>query len=159
MKDEPDAKIYDLEAEIAHLGEGGGDAQARRRVLMALAHVEVFLATTETLELERPELPSGVQFLYVSDGPDQSQPMLAVFSSEEIARQSDLPGAEFAYRSRVPGPFAVLTASEGSGIMINPNHAHNFRIGPEVVDFMRQHTQEALTNATRIAEQQENDWN
>lgn len=108
------------------------DYDARRKVIVALATEEVTVVLAEPWDGESaPE--TGPRPMLVSDGPDTEQPMLAVFSRAERAREFEREHGGGGHPSAVPGPWAILAARAGAGIIINPNQALGFRVAPSVV--------------------------
>lgn len=127
---------------------------SRRQVLVALATNPITVMLAEPWDgTTTPE--NDPQPMLVSDGPNREQPMLAIFSSLERARdfQSRHGGAE--YPSEVPAPVAILATPEGAGIMINPNQPLGFRLAPETAALLRRDVAAAIERAqAKAAENQ-----
>ncbi|GEM_PF-1744003 len=122
-----------------------GDAEVRRDVLKALIDSRV------TVLLDRPwdgvSPPNeSTRLQWVSDGPDRSQPMLAVFSSETRARDFATTHGGFEHAVEVDSGWALLGVAAGHGVIINPNQPLGFRIDPEVARTLRRAVEEALAH-------------
>lgn len=113
------------------------DASARRAALVAIAGNNVTIILPPRLEDGSP--PENAEPLFVSDGPDQTQAMLATFTNRERAQafidefKADAP-CEI---HEIAGAQLVLGTPEEAGIMINPNQPLGFRIGRDLVVAMR----------------------
>lgn len=145
----------ELERAIAAVAEAGEDPDysARRAVIARLATCPVTVMLAEPWDgTSAPE--SGPRPMLVSDGPNREQPMLAVFTQQERARdfQARHGGAE--HPSEVPGPWAILATPEKAGIMINPNQELGFRMGPELLDVLRTDVAQAIEKARERSEQE-----
>jgi hypothetical protein len=123
-----------LETALSQVGE---EAESRGRALVAFVKARVWVLSDRDPGPD-PETLKAAQLSLVSDGPNQKQAMLAVFSSPERAGRflADHGGAPHVIP--VEGPFAVLAVPAGAGIIINPNQAPSFRIGPEAVDYLKE---------------------
>ena len=113
------------------------DELSIRKVLRAFILSRVFV------KLDQPwdgvTLPrSDMRLLFVSDGENQERPMLAVFTSKSSSEVYEKAAAPFEFVTEVDAAWACLGVPENSGIMINPNSAPNFRIGPEVAQVLRE---------------------
>lgn len=143
--DEPQNELERAIAESA-VADDDPEFTARRGVIVALATNTVTVMLAEPWDgTASPE--TGPRPMFVSDGPDRNQPMLAVFTSTERARdfQSSHGGAE--HPSDVPAAWAILAAPEGTGIMINPNQALGFRVAPDTVTVLRRDVAAAIERA------------
>lgn len=150
--EEPQGEIEQAIAALAAAPEDP-DYSARRAVIASLATCPVILMLAEPWDgTSRPE--AGPRPMLVSDGPNKEQPMLAVFTRLERARdfQSNHGGAE--YPSEVPGPWAILATPEKAGIMINPNQPLGFRASPEVIEVLRSDVSDAIERARARAQQE-----
>lgn len=125
------------------LGKCGDDVDSKRVVLDTLVRSRV------TVMLDRPwdgrTLPStDTQMLFVTDGENLEQAMLALFSSVERASEF-LPSAGiYKYPTNVDALWALLGVPASAGIMINPNQIPNFRIGVELATILREAAQKDL---------------
>ena len=70
----------------------------------------------------------NTSMLLVSDGPNHSQAMLAVFSDEQKAREFCEHAEGFSHVVKVPGPVAFLGVAPDQGMIVNPNFRNTFRI-------------------------------
>lgn len=108
----------------------------RKRVL------EKFLGSRVYVLLDRPwdgrSLPnSETKLLYVSDGEDKEQAMLAVFTDRSQAEKAAPDMGEFNHAVEVDAPWALLSLIPNAGVRINPNAEPAFRILPELAVEMR----------------------
>jgi len=113
------------------------DQQSIRRALRAFVQSRVFV------KLDQPwdgkTFPrSDMRLLFVSDGDNQERPMLAVFTSKAFSDIYAQAAAPFDYVAEVDAAWACLGVPKDGGIMVNPNSAPNFRIGPEVASILRE---------------------
>lgn len=113
------------------------DEQSIRKLLRAFVLSRVFVRLD--LPWDAKSLPrSDMRLLFVSDGANTQQPMLAVFSTEAHSRVYGDEVAPFNFVAEVDSAWACLGVPENAGIMINPNSVPNFRIGPEVARVLRE---------------------
>lgn len=126
---------------------GDGQVEKKREVLMELAHA------TLTVIMDRPwdgaSLPdNGLQLLLVSDGDNQEQAMLAVFTRESRAREfmeEFIQGqGGFEHIAEVPAAWAILGIPDGAGAMINPNYKESFRIDHSVAARLKEGVVDAM---------------
>ncbi len=115
----------------------GNDEQAIRAVLRAFIQSRVFVRLDQ--KWDGKSFPrSDMRFMLVSDGDNKERPMVAVFTSPEY---SDVYGQDvgpFVHTVEVDSAWICLGIPENGGIMVNPNSAPNFRIGPEVAAVLRE---------------------
>ena len=81
---------------------------------------------------------SDMRFMLVSDGGNADRPMVAVFTSAEYSNVYGQEATPFTHAVEVDSAWVCLGVPENGGIMINPNSAPNFRIGPEVATVLRE---------------------
>lgn len=115
----------------------GNDEQSIRSILRAFVQSRVFV------KLDQPwdgkSFPrSDMRFMLVSDGDNAERAMVAVFTSVEYSRVYGEEAAPFTHTVEVDSAWICLGVPENGGIMINPNSAPNFRIGPEVASVLRE---------------------
>ncbi|MGH8274625.1 MAG: SseB family protein [Gammaproteobacteria bacterium] len=137
---------------VAEEPEGTDEASAvaaRRGVLQTFATARVAVLLEAPVppgappEMEKP-------LLFVTDGEDRKQPMLALFTRSEWAQEfHDREGGSFAHPAEVPAPWAVLRLPEAAGLMINPNRTPSFRIGPDVAGQMRDEIAQSIKGMRR----------
>lgn len=125
------------------LGKCGDDVDSKRAVLDALMRSRVVIM------LDRPwdghTIPnSDMQMLFVTDGLDKEQAMLAIFTNGDRAKEFLPAAGPHEYPVDVEAPWAILGIPAGVGIMINPNQIPNFRITPEVAGILRDAAQKHL---------------
>jgi len=105
--------------------------EGRQAVLTAFLQSRVYVL------LDRPwdgrSLPSTeTRLLFVSDGEDKDQAMLAVFTGREAA-EGNIPSMdEFKHAVEVDAQWALLSVPPNIGVRINPNVEPSFRILPEL---------------------------
>ncbi|MGH8161872.1 MAG: SseB family protein [Gammaproteobacteria bacterium] len=140
----------DLEHAIAAMGdapEADPKAEARRAVLVALALNQVTVLTKEPWDGETPTGTSAMDLMYVSDGKNLEQPMLALFTNTERAVHFEQTNDAFHNPCTVAGPWALGNVVEGAGIMINPNQNLGFRIVPELAKILQRDVATAIERA------------
>ncbi|HEY3645584.1 MAG TPA: SseB family protein [Gammaproteobacteria bacterium] len=105
--------------------------EGRQAVLQHLLRSRVFVL------LDKPwdgrSLPNTeTRLLYVSDGDDKQQAMLALFTDRAKAEQVMPAMGEFRYAVEVDAPWALLSLAPNTGVRINPNLEPAFRILPQL---------------------------
>jgi len=120
--------------------------EGRKRVL------EKFLGSRVYVLLDRPwdgrSLPnSETKLLYVSDGENKEQAMLAVFTGKAEAEKAVPDMGEFNHAVEVDAPWALLSLIPNAGVRINPNAEPAFRILPELAVEMRKIAERRLAQA------------
>ena len=114
----------------------GNDEQSIREILRAFVQSRVFVKLDQ--EWDGKSFPrSDMRFMLVSDGDNTERPMVAVFTSVEYSKVYGQEAAPFTHTVEVDAAWVSLGVPENGGIMINPNSAPNFRIGPEVASVLR----------------------
>ena len=112
------------------------DEQTIRAVLRAFVQSRVFVKLDQ--DWDGKTFPrSDMRFLLVSDGDDTNRPMIAVFTSPEYSEVYGKDVTPFVHTVEVDAAWICLGIPENGGVMINPNSAPNFRIGPEVASVLR----------------------
>jgi hypothetical protein len=114
------------------------EGEARRATLIALANNNVAVILPPRREDGSP--PADAVPLFVSDGPDREQAMLAAFTRRERAEAfRDAVGETdgSCEIQEITGTQLVLGTPEEAGIMINPNQSLLFRISREMSNVMR----------------------
>lgn len=113
------------------------DELSVRKVLRAFILSRVFVKLDQPWDgVTFPR--SDMRLLFVSDGDNQERPMLAVFTSRSCSEVYGKTAAPFEFVAEVDAAWACLGVPQNGGIMINPNSAPNFRIGPEVAQILRE---------------------
>ncbi|HEX2668267.1 MAG TPA: SseB family protein [Gammaproteobacteria bacterium] len=110
--------------------------EGRKAVLQAFLGARVFVL------LDRPwdgrSLPSTeIRMLFVSDGENQEQAMLAVFTDRGRAETVMAGMGEFNQPVEVDAQWALLGVPPSVGVRINPNVEPSFRILPELTIELR----------------------
>lgn len=114
----------------------GNDEQSIREVLRAFIQSRVYVKLDQ--KWDGKTFPrSDMRFMLVSDGENMQRPMIAVFTSPEYSDVYGQGTAPFIHTVEVDSAWICLGIPEDGGIMINPNSAPNFRIGPEVAQILR----------------------
>lgn len=125
------------------LEEGSNELESKRTILDALVKSRI------TVMLDHPwdgkTLPrTSMQMLFVTDGTNTEQAMLAVFTNEERANEFIPSAGPHKFPVTVDALWALLGVPQGAGVMINPNQVPNFRISVEVATILREAAQQAL---------------
>lgn len=114
----------------------GNDEETIRAVLRAFVQSRVFVKLDQ--KWDGKSFPRhDLRFMLVSDGDNTERPMIAVFTSPEFSEVYGTSAAPFVHTVEVDSAWICLGVPENGGIMINPNSAPNFRIGPEVATVLR----------------------
>ena len=114
----------------------GNDEQSIREVLQAFIKSRVFVKLDQ--RWDGKSFPrSDMRLMWVSDGENTERPMVAVFTSAEYSKAYGQEASPFTHTVEVDSAWVCLGVPENGGIMINPNSAPNFRIGPEVASVLR----------------------
>ena len=122
------------------------------------AVLEVFLTSRVWMLLDQPwdgrSLPSTeTQLLFVSDGENQQQAMLAVFTDRARAEATMPAMGDFRHPVEVDSQWALLGLVPGAGVRINPNSEPSFRILPELAVELRKVAESNLLRRQRSAMQ------
>jgi hypothetical protein len=120
------------------------------------AVLEKFMAARVHVLLDRPwdgrSLPSTeTRMLFVSDGENQEQAMLAVFTDRSRAESVASAMGEFRHAVEVDSKWALLGVPPATGVRINPNSEPGFRILPELTAELRKVAQRHLAERQRAA--------
>ena len=127
-------------------------AEGRKAVL------EVLLTSRVWLLLDQPwdgrSLPSTeTRLLFVSDGEDQQQAMLAMFTDRGRAEAAMPAMGDFRHAVEVDAQWALLGVIPGAGVRINPNSEPSFRILPELAAELHKVAEGGLLRRQRAAAQ------
>jgi len=120
--------------------------------------LEKFLASQIWVLLDQPwdgrSLPSTeTRLLFVSDGENLQQSMLAVFTDRARAEVAAPVMGDFRHPVAVDSQWALLGVIPGAGVRINPNSEPSFRILPELVVELRKIAESGLLRRQRAAVQ------
>lgn len=150
---ESPAPENEIESAIAAIGNSetdDPDGSKRRAVLAQLAMNPVIVLLREPWE--GADVPDqNAELMYVSDGDNTDQPMLALFTSAERALQFDREHGGFKNPCTVPGPWAIGNVADKAGVMVNPNQSLAFRIIPELVTVLQDDITTAIKRARERA--------
>jgi len=117
--------------------------EGRQTVLQQFLRARVFVL------LDRPwdgrSLPnSETRLLFVSDGENKEQAMLAVFTGRVQAETAMRDMGEFNQPVEVDAQWALLAVPPDTGVRINPNSEPAFRILPELTVELRRIAERSL---------------
>ncbi|MGH8426541.1 MAG: SseB family protein [Gammaproteobacteria bacterium] len=125
------------------------DPQWYSDFFIALATEHVTVAVSPPWEEVDVPPPVGRKLLIVSDGSNQEQPMLALFSrparAEKFCRENVQDGQFAPFETA--SSWALLQVPEGAGIRLNPNEPQGFRIPPPLMDKLKHDVRQALHRA------------
>jgi hypothetical protein len=115
-----------------------------------LGFLDLFMRSRITVVLDRPwdgrSLPSlEMRLLFVTDGSNHEQPMLALFTNEILANEYIAGVERFKHPVEVDAAWAMLGVFDGAGAVINPNSSPNFRISPKAATVLREAVQAQQT--------------
>jgi tetratricopeptide (TPR) repeat protein len=118
---------------------------AIRNILGKLTASRIFAVTDQPWD-GRSFPRSDMRLLFVSDGDNLQQPMLAVFSAAQHAQGST--GGDHAFKNvvEVDATWALMAVPAGAGVIINANTPDLplFRIGPAVAAELRKYAEQRL---------------
>jgi hypothetical protein len=146
MNDFPASPANPLETAIATVEQSPeDDAESRRAVLTTL------IGSRVAVLLDRPwdgisQTDEPIQLQFVSDGPHQEQPMLAVFSAIENAQRFGSEYNAFEHAVEVDAGWALLGIGKGQGLIINPNLPFSFRVSPDIASGLRDILEQSLNH-------------
>lgn len=120
--------------------------------------LEKFIGARVYVLMDRPwdgrSLPNTeTRLLYVSDGENKEQAMLAVFTGKAQAEQVLPAMGEFKHPVEVDAPWALLSLPPNAGVRINPNAEPAFRILPELALEMRKIAERQMAREMARAQQ------
>lgn len=117
--------------------------EGRREFLRNLVKSRVFVLLDQPWDGHSlPNTSSRV--MLISDGTNQEQVMLAVFTAKNKTDRFLSDNNPFKYAVEVDAAWALLGIPENAGAIVNPNAASSFRISPEVAGMLRDVTQKNL---------------
>lgn len=137
----------ELERALARVRDAGDDldGSARQETLRQLALNSVVVLIDQLITPESPP-DLGGRPMFVSNGEDREQAMLAIFSTTERAQaylETLSPEIPY-YPFEVPGPRALLAVADDTGIRVNPNQELGFVILPDLAKLLKQDVQAAM---------------
>jgi hypothetical protein len=122
------ANLSPLESALASFSD---DIEGRKSVLTAFLDSRVHVLLDR--HWDGRSLPnSDTRLLFVSDGDNKDQAMLAVFTDRTKAETVMAAMGEFQYPVEVDAQWALLSVPPKVGVRINPNVEPAFKILPEL---------------------------
>jgi hypothetical protein len=110
--------------------------EGRRKILQLLFDSRVYVVLDQPWDGR--SLPSTeMHMLFVSDGKNREQAMLALFTSHEKCEAVPKGDSPFHYPVEVDARWALLGVPKQTGVLINPNSAPAFRILPDLAAELR----------------------
>ena len=120
----------------------------RRALLTTLLQSKVYVVLD--MPWDGRSLPStSAHMLFVSDGENTQQAMLAVFTGQPQAAAFPVADSAFKHPVEVDMLWALLGLPKEAGIMLNPNAGPSFRITPDLGAQLRSLAEQQL--AARMA--------
>jgi hypothetical protein len=124
--------------------------EGRQAVLKAFIHARIYVVLDQPWDGR--SLPSTeTRMLFVSDGENQAQAMLAAFTDRAKAETVMVGMGEFQYPVEVDSMWALLGVPPDAGVRINPNAEPSFRILPALTVELRKIAQQHLASLARGA--------
>jgi tetratricopeptide (TPR) repeat protein len=134
----------------AALDAAGGGPEHVINFIQVLARSSAFVVTDKPWDSRTPP-EKGMRLMLVSDGSNEKQVMLAIFTTREHASNylHTLDDVQHPFKTiaQVDMAWAALGIPANAGIMINPNSEHAFRISPEVAMRLRRSAQLSVSFA------------
>ena len=128
----------------AALDAAAGGPDQVLNFIQVLSRSRIYVLTDRAWD-GRTAPDSGMRLMLVSDGANEQQTMLAVFTDAEHASTCVQSFGDTAHAFRnvaqVDMTWALLGLPANAGIMVNPNTARGFRISPEVGTRLRRNAQ------------------
>jgi len=110
--------------------------EGKRKILQLLFDSRVYVVLDQPWDGR--SLPStDMHLLFVSDGKNSQQAMLALFTSREKCTAIPKGDSLFAHPVEVDARWALLGVPKEAGILINPNSAPGFRVTPPLAAELR----------------------
>ncbi|MGH8371741.1 MAG: SseB family protein [Gammaproteobacteria bacterium] len=130
----------------------GGDVENLRNVLQMLVTARIKVLLNKPWDgISQPE--PDTRMLFVSDGKNEQQPMLALFTSDAFASEFQAGDNPFIHIVEVDARLAIHRVEPGTGIMINPNSDLSFRITPELAKTLRDEIDKQLKTIIKARSQ------
>ncbi|MGH8320932.1 MAG: SseB family protein [Gammaproteobacteria bacterium] len=129
------------------------DVESLRKVLLTLATAQVTVLMDKPWNGVSPP-QDGTRMMLVSDGSNQQQPMLALFTHAAVAEKFLSADNPFLYPVAVDARFAIVGLATNAGIIINPNSTPTFRIDPSLAKTLQDNALEQLRHLKQTANNQ-----
>jgi SseB protein N-terminal domain len=128
------------------------DIESLRRVLQILVSTRIkVLLNKEWDGISQPQ--PDTRMLFVSDGSNEQQPMLALFTSDDFAAKLQTADNPFVHIVEVDPRLAIHRIEPGAGAIINPNSSLSFRVTPELTKTLRDEIDRQLQEIIRLRSQ------
>lgn len=144
MDERVESPTNELEEAIsAVLNSSPDEVELRRDAISTLAQSRVAVLLDQPWDGQ--SMPDeSMRLQLVSDGPNQQQAMLAVFSSQDRAEQFQREHGGFSHATMVDAAWALLGVAKGDGVMVNPNQEISFRVDPQIAEILRSTVEKVL---------------
>ncbi len=133
-----------LDESLKHFSDGQMDPGD---LFAELLRANVYVLLDREWNKKEPASPE-TRLLFVSDGENYEQAMLALFSNEQKARDYSKQAAEFEHALEVEAVWAFRGIQSGCGAIVNPNSEANFRVSPEAANAMREQISLAMQSGS-----------
>lgn len=134
MATAPDVKTAPLDSALNAVDN---TLESRAHLIKILTSSVVYLLADKPWDKRSPP-DNDLHFMLVSDGQNQLQPMLAVFSNLERAMTYAPTGQHpFRHVLEVEMGWALLGIPLNAGIIVNPNWSNSFRVSPDMAAELR----------------------
>lgn len=120
-----------------------GDVEKLRKVLQVLVTARIKVLLNKPWDGTSQPQPD-TRMLFVSDGKNQQQAMLALFTGDRFATEFQSGDHPFTHLVEIDARLAIHRVESGAGIMINPNSTVSFRISPELANTLREEIDKQL---------------
>ncbi|HVC37905.1 MAG TPA: SseB family protein [Gammaproteobacteria bacterium] len=131
--------------ELAIKNADHSDSESLRKVLLQLVASRIIVLMDKPWDgVARPQ--DGIRMMFVSDGPNSEQPMLAVFTGLGFTDKFIADDNPFSHAVEVDARFAIVGLSAGAGIIINPNAIPSFRVDPALAKILQDSAREQLSH-------------
>lgn len=129
-----------------------GDVESLRSVLQVLVTTRIKVLLNKPWNgISQPQ--PDTRMLFVSDGKNERQPMLALFTNDAFASEFQSDDSPFNHIVEVDARLAIHRVESGTGIMINPNSDLSFRIMPELAKTLRDETDQQFQTIIKTRSQ------
>jgi hypothetical protein len=126
------------------------NVEGRQAVLKAFVSGRVYVLLDQPWD-GRSMPSTETRMLFVSDGENQEQAMLAVFTDRARAETVKAAMGEYQHPVEVDAKWALLGVPPKVGVRINPNAEPSFRILPELTAELRKIAEQNLAQRQQAA--------